>query len=787
MNDSGVPPVPFGAVSDVDVLSERYRLAGHLARGGMGDVFRADDLLLGRQVAIKILHPQFARDEKFVARFRREAQAAANLSHPNIVSIFDWGHDKDTYYMVMELIDGRTLRDIRRSEGPLLPRRAAEVAAEAAAALHVAHLAGVYHRDVKPGNIMLTADGTVKVTDFGIARALDDSEELTRTGAVIGTATYFSPEQAQGVPADDRSDVYSLGVVLFELLSGQPPFTGESPVAVAYQHVSKQAPPLRQINPDVPPELEIIVARAMAKDPAARYQTADEMRTDLLRYLRGEIVVNTDPAAASPDAATELMTATGTPTPPEGRPGRIEVEDRRSNLGYVLSIIGLIAALAVGILLLSNLLSSDESTPISIAVPALHGLEKDLAFDTLQDLDLKVRQREQISDLVPLGFVIGTDPVAGTMVMAGDFVMVIVSRGPQEFTLPNVVGDTEESARARIEANGFVMGTSTFVASENVPQGVVIRQSPAPGAADQGTVVNLDVSTGPFALTMPNVMNLAEEGALRTLADQGFDDVEAIIEFSAEVLEGFVIRSSPEAGQLVPRGNRVQIFVSQGPEPFAMPNLVGKTPDEARTEVINLGLIDLVGDPTDVTAASGLAGHVAGQQPVSGTEVVIGDEVEVSIGQLIQVSVPDLIAMTFEEAEVALAAIGLTIVNGGLVQTPPELGLAGLVAEQDPLPTLLVPDGSSVIVKIALARVPDLSELTFAEAEQALLAMRLLIADGEELETSDENLVGLVAEQDPIVGSWVLADSIVTVKTWVLQPPPTTTTTTTTTPTTTIP
>src|SRR2546422_2938078 len=270
-----------------DVFSNRYEIQRGIARGGMAEVYLARDQLLDRPVAVKVLFAEYARDPSFVERFRREAQSAASLNHPNIVAIYDWGQERGTDFIVMEYVRGRSLRDVVQVNGPFSPRRTAEIGAEIAGALEFAHRNGVVHRDVKPGNVLLTADGDIKVTDFGIARA-GTSEALTQIGAVMGTATYFSPEQAQGLDVDGRSDVYSLGVVLYEMVTGVPPFTGESPVAVAYKHVRENPERPSVHAPDMPPDLERIILTAMSKDVDSRYQTADELRNDLLRFVRGQ-------------------------------------------------------------------------------------------------------------------------------------------------------------------------------------------------------------------------------------------------------------------------------------------------------------------------------------------------------------------------------------------------------------------------------------------------------------------------------------------------------------------
>jgi len=561
------------------VFTGRYQMVRQLARGGMAEVYLARDLLLDRPVALKVLFPEFSSDRSFVERFRREARAAANLNHPNIVSIFDWGEEDGTYFIVMEFVDGLTLRDVIRRQGKLQATQAAEIAAEIASALHFAHLNGVVHRDVKPGNIMIT-ERQVKVTDFGIARAGDPAESLTQTGAVMGTATYFSPEQAQGQGVDPRTDVYSLGVVLYEMVAGRPPFVGDSPVSIAYQHVRETPPPLSEHNPDVPPAFEAIVAKAMAKSQADRYATAEELRADLLRFTQGR-TISAPPippvgAATTVAAATGVMGAAAATSVQPAMDGTrvvaaqeqvVDYDDRpRQRTGTYIGVLVLLLAILGGLLyLLSRELGVGGAK--EVVVPSVVGQQEADARRQLEDLGLEVQKEdvEPQDDDRPAGQVVDQDPQMGAKVREGSVVTIRVSTGAPQVDLPDVRNRTLEAATDILERQQFVV-RSRMEPNERVRENVVMDQEPKPGRAPRGSEVLLIVSSGPPEERVPDVTGRDADEAANVLGQAGFR-TSSRQEPSGTFGSGKVIRTEPAAGTPLDKGSTVVLVVSTGPPP----------------------------------------------------------------------------------------------------------------------------------------------------------------------------------------------------------------------------
>ncbi len=562
------------------VFTGRYQMVRQLARGGMAEVYLARDLLLDRPVALKVLFPEFSSDRSFVERFRREARAAANLNHPNIVSIFDWGEEDGTYFIVMEFVDGRTLREVIRRQGKIQPAQAAAIAAEIASALHFAHLNGVVHRDVKPGNVMIT-ERQVKVTDFGIARAGDPGESLTQTGAVMGTATYFSPEQAQGQGVDPRTDVYSLGVVLYEMVAGRPPFVGDSPVSIAYQHVRETAPPLREQNPDVPPAFEAIVAKAMAKNRTDRYATAEELRADLLRFTQGR-TVSAAPIPPIGDVTQVVGGAAGVPTgmmaPPTAVQSAVdgtrvvpahqevvEYEERpRARTGTYIGVLVVLLAILAGLLyLLSRELGVGGAE--EVAVPSVIGQPEAAARQQLEDLGLEVRREDFPDDERPAGQVVDQDPKLGAKVRKGSTVTIRVSTGAPEVDVPDVRNRSLEAATQTLEAAKFVVRT-TFEENDSVRPNIVFDQNPKPGKARRGSEVMLTVSRGPGEVPVPDVSGRNVDEAANILGQAGFR-TSSRQETNATVDAGKVIRTEPAVGTPLEKGSTVALIVSTGPPP----------------------------------------------------------------------------------------------------------------------------------------------------------------------------------------------------------------------------
>ncbi len=626
------------------VFSNRYEIQREIAQGGMAEVYLAHDQLLNRPVALKALFPEYAREPSFVERFRREAQAAANLNHPNIVAIYDWGQEDGTYFIVMEYVEGRSLRDLIRSEAPVDASQAAEITAEIASALAFAHRNGVVHRDVKPGNVLLTRTGTVKVTDFGIARS-GTSDGLTQTGSVMGTATYFSPEQAQGLPVDGRSDVYALGVVLYEMVTGVAPFIADSPVSVAYKHVREAPVPPSERNPDVPPDLELVIMTALSKEPENRYQTADDMRADILRFRRGRPVVGAPVAAMMVDhptpsstaairanSAAEAYAASTVVTPRVDERGRIAGQpsvsrkSRNTALVWVLTLLGL-AAVVGAILFAAIKLGGSQAT---VTVPDEVTKTVQVAQQDLLNNHLRVTIQKVTDATHPVDIVVRQDPVAGKNVSRGDMVTLFVSNGPSQKTIPFDItsGRSAADVSAELTTAGFLVKQQ--LEPNAAIKGNVFDSLPKPGTnADVGSTVVILVSSGPAPVAVPPTKGLTLDQATRQLELAGFTNLNTPIqEANDTIAAGSVIRTDPAAGKTVAVDTRINIYVSSGAQTVTLPGKIGETKAAAKSELEALGYTVTTLNRVD----DANIGKVVDQSPQGGTQVLPKSPVVLTIG-----------------------------------------------------------------------------------------------------------------------------------------------------------
>ena len=648
------------------ILNDRYEMQQRIGRGGMADVYLARDVLLDRLVAIKVLFPEFATDPAFVERFRREAQSAANLNHPNIVSVYDWGRSNNTYFMAMEYVPGRTLADALRDLGQISAAKAAEVGIEVAAALSFAHRNNVVHRDIKPGNILIGSNGQLKVADFGIARALGSAADsgLTQAGAVMGTAAYFSPEQAQGGQPDPRSDLYSLGIVLYEMVSGRVPFTGDNPVAIAYKQVHEAPTPLNQFAPDVPRAFEAIVARLLAKDPARRYPTAEAVRDDLRRFRDGlpvqalAAILNKkepDPSSA-PTVATPVTPVSELPPPtlptgPTTQRTTVVIGDlppgydpsgpidppedlgrRRRNIviGASIAAVLILAGLVIGFLALSDRSASGPS----ISVPNVTNMLLDDAVALLDSVGLEALPIAEENTSVEANIVWAQDPPLGETLREGDSVRVIYNPSNAPIAVPDLSTMTLEQARKALLNLGLTIGEVSYVNDPEIAEGVVISSTPAFGESVLGgATIDLKVSQGKGTNPMPVLDGKTIEEARSILEAEPYKfTVNEIIEASDTIEIGYVIRTSPVTGSETPIGATVTVYVSNGRAPIKAPPVVGLTEAQARAQLTAKGFTVRV-TYVNVAADSPDAGRVISQDPRSGVEAEVGSQVVLEVGR----------------------------------------------------------------------------------------------------------------------------------------------------------
>ncbi|MFI2754959.1 Stk1 family PASTA domain-containing Ser/Thr kinase [Cellulomonas sp. P22] len=649
------------------ILAGRYEVGELIGRGGMAEVHIGHDTRLGRTVAIKVLRSDLARDPSFQARFRREAQAAASLNHPAIVAVYDTGEDVVTEpsgvvahvpFIVMEYVEGHTVRDILRDGHAVPIEEAAEITAGVLSALEYSHHAGIVHRDIKPANVMLTPTGAVKVMDFGIARAVADSAAtMTQTQAVIGTAQYLSPEQARGETVDTRSDLYSTGCLLFELLTGRPPFMGDSPVAVAYQHVREAPPVPSSVASDVPESLDRITLKALAKERDSRYSTAAEFRSDLEAAVRGGHVtapaVGTFMAGAAAADATQVMGATpGTtqvmqgpgagappwgPTGPGGtglqqQPGGgapdASHEDEPKKRWLLWTLIGVAAVAVIGIMAL--LLSQGEKGPKQVPLPT-DLVDRPVAevVDELTKLGLDPIQKQEASDTIAEGHTTRTDPAGGTSVNEGSEVSVWVSTGADTVTLPDLTGKTQDEARAALAAIGLTVGNVTPVNEPAQPAEKIIRTNPtANESVPAGSAVELFISTG--LVELPDLTKVTQDEALEKLDELGLTP--RINEVQSDEAPGTVLSQSPTES-LVKQGSvvRLEVAIARAPQLSTVPaNLVDLTYEQAAERIKGAGLVPQRAPDVESDKPKGT---VVSVEPLSGQQVPAGSTVTVKVSK----------------------------------------------------------------------------------------------------------------------------------------------------------
>jgi eukaryotic-like serine/threonine-protein kinase len=625
------------------LVDGRYRVLRKLGTGGMANVYLAEDQELGRRVAIKVLDDRHASDDQFVERFRREAKAAAALSHPNIVSIFDRGETDGTYYIAMEFLEGPNLKELVRQGTPSI-RSAITYTREILSALRVAHRRGLVHRDIKPHNILVDAEGRLKVTDFGIARS--GPSQMTEAGSIIGTAQYLSPEQARGAPVDQRSDLYSVGVVLYELLTGTVPFNGSTPLEIAMKHLSEVPRPPSRRRPDVPPDLDRVVLRALAKNPDERYQSAPEMDQDLARIDQG-LPVSDETA----DAATAVLAGSGTEAatairtapvvPPRSPYGPSTYYDyvppvrRRPIWPWLLALVLLVGA-GVGGYYAYSKIESELAQAKPVTVPAVEGEVVALAKENIIKAGLQPLVKRQPNNEILRGKVFDQDPDPGQKTDRGNTVTIWVSTGKPLVAVPDVVGNPVADATSSLKVRGLRVNVVQIYSQD--PIGTVIAQAPQAGVkVRQGSVVRINVSQGPRPIAVPNVLGQSFDNAAATLQAAGF--LVGRVDVEANSPAGTVVGEDPSGGTSEPPGTKIVLSVSKGPSTSAVPDVSGESQQLATNQLQGAGF--RVSVQKQDTPDSTEDGIVLSQSPPAGAQAKLGSTVVIVVGKLVTPTTSD--------------------------------------------------------------------------------------------------------------------------------------------------